>query len=136
MIVVDSSVWIDFFRDLPTPQVELLDRALGRNEVFAADLVVAEVLQGFRDDRSFDLVLDRLSLATPLDVSGQAVAIASARNYRELRRRGHTIRKTIDVLIATRCILNDLPLLFSDRDYLPFVQHLGLRSALDDHGVN
>lgn len=136
MIVVDSSVWIDFFRDLSTPQVELLDRALGHNEVFAADLVVVEVLQGFRDDRSFDLALDRLSLATPLDVSGQVVAIASARNYRELHRRGHTIRKTIDVLIATRCILDDLPLLFSDRDFLPFVQHLGLRSALDDHGVN
>lgn len=136
MIVVDSSVWIDFFRNLATPQVELLVRALRRGEVLAADLVVVEVLQGFRDDRSFDLALDRLSGATPLNVSDPAVAVQAARNYRTLRRHGATVRKTIDVLIATRCILGNLPLLFVDRDFLPFVQHLGLRSALDDHGVN
>ncbi len=109
-----------------------LDRTFGREPVIAADLVVAEVLQGFPNDRIFRLVEARLALADPLVISDHRVAVQAARHYRHLRGLGITIRKTIDTLIATRCILDRLPLLYSDRDFDPFVQHLGLRSALVD----
>ncbi|MCU6453561.1 PIN domain nuclease [Sphingomonas sp. A2-49] len=130
MIVVDSSVWIDYLRDTRTVQTEYLHASLGRREVAAGDLIVAEVLQGARDDRRFAIALDLLGLATSLTIGDHRVAVQAARNYRHLRGLGVTIRKTIDTLIATRCILDCLPLLYSDRDFDPFVQHLGLRSAL------
>ena len=130
MIVVDSSVWIDYFRGTTTVQTEFLDYSFGRDPVIAADLVVAEVLQGFHDARSFELAEARLALAYPLTVCDQQVAVQAARNYRQLRGIGITIRKTIDTLIATRCILDGLPLLYRDRDFDPFVEHLGLRSAM------
>jgi hypothetical protein len=130
MIVVDSSVWIDYFRGSRTVQADWLDRTFGQEPVIAADLVVAEVLQGFLDERSFRLAEARLALADPLVICDHRVAVQAARNYRHLRSLGITIRKTIDTLIATRCILDRLPLLYSDRDFDPFVQHLGLRSAL------
>ncbi|MHA0328996.1 type II toxin-antitoxin system VapC family toxin [Sphingomonas melonis] len=130
MVVVDSSVWIDYLRNARTIQTEYLHACLGRQEVAAGDLIVAEVLQGARDDRRFAIAHDLLSLATPLPISDHRVAVQAARNYRHLRSLGITIRKTIDTLIATRCILDRLPLLYSDRDFDPFVQHLGLRPAL------
>jgi predicted nucleic acid-binding protein len=130
MIVVDSSVWIDYFRGRQSVQTTYLDAAFGRTPVMAGDLIVAEVLQGFNDDRSFRLAEARFLLAEPLVISDHRVAVQAARNYRHLRGIGITIRKTIDTLIATRCILDRLPLLYSDRDFDPFVQHLGLRPAL------
>ena len=137
MIVVDSSVWIDYLRNTPTRQVALLDRLLGDEEVLVADLALVEVLQGTRDDDDFRRTLSRLSIGEPLVVSDTGLAVQAARNYRLLRARGITVRKTVDTLIATRCIIEDLPLLYSDRDFDPFVEHLGLRSAMDlDTGVN
>jgi predicted nucleic acid-binding protein len=136
MLLVDSSVWIDFFGARVTPQTTFLKEALGRRTILAADLVLVEVLQGTRDDRSFALVRDLLLQLDVLTIGGPEVALAAARNYRRLRVNGITVRKTIDTLIATRCILDDIPLLYSDRDFDPFVQHLGLRSALDAPGVN
>ncbi|GEM73295.1 type II toxin-antitoxin system VapC family toxin [Sphingomonas aquatilis] len=130
MIVVDSSVWIDYFRGVQSVQTAYLDAAFGRTPVVAGDLIVAEVLQGFSDDRSFQLAEARFSLTDLLVISDHRVAVQAARNYRHLRSLGITIRKTIDTLIATRCILDRLPLLYSDRDFDPFVQHLGLRPAL------
>lgn len=130
MVVVDSSVWIDYLRNARTIQTEYLHACLGRQEVAAGDLIVAEVLQGARDDRRFAIAHDLLSLATPLQISDHRVAVQAAHNYRHLRSLGITIRKTIDTLITTRCILDRLPLLYSDRDFDPFVQHLGLRPAL------
>lgn len=137
MIVVDSSVWIDYLRNTPTRQVALLDRLLGDEEVLVADLALVEVLQGTRDNDDFRRTLSRLSVGEQLVVSDIGLAVKAARNYRLLRARGITVRKTIDTLIATRCIIEDLPLLYSDRDFDPFVEHLGLRSAMDlDTGVN
>ncbi|MBI0474189.1 PIN domain nuclease [Sphingomonas sp. MA1305] len=130
MVVVDSSVWIDYLRATRTLQTEYLHSCLGGEEVSAGDLIVAEVLQGARDDRRFGIARDLLSLATPLTISDHRVAVEAAQNYRHLRSLGITVRKTIDTLIATRCILDDLPLLYSDRDFDPFVRHLGLRPAL------
>ena len=135
MIVVDSSVWIDFLRNQPTRQVAVLEQSIDE-DVLMPDLVLCEVLQGVRDTMQFERWRKRLALLEPLAITSHELAIQAARNYRLLRKRGITVRKTIDTLIATRCILDRLPLLYSDRDFDPFVEHLGLRSALDLPGVN
>jgi len=132
MIVVDASVWIDYFRKVTTPQTDLLDGLFGNEPVAIADLVLVEVLQGFTSDRQMERARDLLALCEYLPVCNATVAHEAVRNYRSLRVRGITIRKTIDTLIATRCILDGLPLLYSDRDFDPFVAHLGLRSAAAD----
>lgn len=129
MILVDSSVWIDFFRGRSTPQVEILDRRLGVTEVAVGDLVLTEVLQGFRSDRDYRTARALMETLNCFDMLGQTMAVRSAENFRALRRRGITIRKTADVIIATFCIEQHLPLLFSDRDFEPFVQHLDLLEA-------
>lgn len=137
MIVADSSVWIDFFRDATTRQVARLAVAIGSDQVIIGDLIRMEVLQGCRSDREFDDVLRITGAFAGLNIVDDALIVEAARNYRELRARGITVRKTIDTLIATRCIVDGIPLLYSDRDFDPFVEHLGLRSALDpDIGVN
>lgn len=137
MILVDSSVWIDRFANRNTAQVNLLsDLLANQQQVVMGDLMLVEVLQGTRDARHFDQTLGRLGDYPRLTVSTPWVAIQAARNYQYLRGLGVTIRKTIDTLIATRCIVDRMPLLYSDRDFDPFVQHLGLISALDASGVN
>jgi predicted nucleic acid-binding protein len=130
VILVDSSVWIDFFRGVTTPQVDALDRLLGVEPLAVGDLILAEVLQGFRSEKEFNQARKLLLTLEQVDIGGQDVAVQAARNFRTLRDRGVTIRKTIDTLIATRCIESDIALLFSDRDFDPFVECLGLRSAL------
>lgn len=130
MILVDSSVWIDYFRGIVTPQTGRLDALLGSEPLLVGDLVLAEVLQGFTSDRDFNQARRLLTSLEVVDLGGQEIAIQAARNFRALRRRGVTARKTIDTLIATRCIENGLALLYSDRDFAPFVEHLGLRSAM------
>lgn len=137
MILVDSSVWIDFFHDADTRQVALLVERIGAGEVLLGDLILTEILQGCDTDREFEAVRQMIEPFPMIDIVGTDAAVQAARNYRALRARGVTIRKTIDTLIATRCILDGLPLLYGDRDFNPFVQHLGLRSALDPaSGVN
>ena len=129
MILVDTSVWIDFFRNTATPEVDRLDRLLGSEPIAIGDIILAEVLQGFDTDRAFDdahRLLGRLDL---IEIVGRDAAVQAARNFRHLRSRGVTVRKTIDTLIATRCILDGLPLLYSDRDFDPFVTYLGLVKA-------
>ena len=130
MILVDSSVWIDYFRGTPTPQAEKLDSLLGSEPVATGDLVLTEVLQGFDSERDFNQARKLLTSLIVVDLVGQDIAIQAARNFRALRALGITVRKTIDTVIATRCIVSGLTLLYSDRDFDPFVQHLGLRSAL------
>jgi len=130
MILVDSSVWIDYFRGSTTPQVERLDSLLGTELVAIGDLMLAEVLQGFSSDRDFNQAKRLMTSLEVIEIAGQEIAIKAARNFRSLRARGITVRKTIDTLIATRCIEGRHPLLFSDRDFDPFVEHLGLKSAL------
>jgi predicted nucleic acid-binding protein len=128
--LVDSSVWIDFLRDRDTPHTDRLIRLLKSTRIRTADLVLTEVLQGVRDERAHARTLQLLTLPGVLCVSSAEVAVQAARNYRSLRDKGITIRKTIDTLIATRCILDRIPLLYADRDFDPFVQHLGLRSVM------
>jgi len=129
MILVDSSVWIDYFRGVTTPQTDLLDSLLESEPLATGDLVLTEVLQGFGDDRDFDLATKLLGSLTVIDLGGKDIAIQAARNFRALRAVGVTVRKTIDTIIATRCMESGFSLLYSDRDFDPFVRHLGLRSA-------
>ena len=129
MILVDSSVWIDYFRGIATPQVNKLDTLLDREPLAIGDLVLTEVLQGFTADRDFERALLVLTPLVLIQIGGRDVALQAARNFRTLRIRGVTIRKTIDTLIATRCIESGLTLLCSDRDFDPFVTHLGLATA-------
>ncbi|MDE2614280.1 MAG: PIN domain nuclease [Burkholderiales bacterium] len=127
MILVDSSVWIDFLRGKPTPQAEWLDRHLDVEVLAVGDLILAEVLQGVRDDRRFDEARRLLGQLEQVVVGGTALAVEAARNYRRLRAAGVTVRGTVDVLIATRCLADGLRLLHGDRDFDAFERHLGLR---------
>ena len=129
MILVDSSVWIDYFRSADTPQVALLDSFFGRSPLAIGDLIAAEVLQGVRDEREFKWVKKTLDAFEHIDLAGYDLAVKASENYRALRAVGVTIRKTIDTLIATRCIEDGLTLLHADRDFLPFSRHLGLKVA-------
>ena len=129
MILVDSSVWIDYFRAADTPQVTLLDPYFGRTRIAVGDLIAAEVLQGIRDGRQFLAVKKVFDTFTRLDLCGYDLALKAAGSRRALRARGITVRKTIDTLIATRCIEDGLTLLHDDSDFSPFAQHLGSREA-------
>lgn len=129
MIVVDSSVWVDFFNGTSTPEVERLDASLGVMPVAIGDLILVEVLQGFRRETDMATARQLFDSIPVIEMLGLANAYKAAQNYRALRRQGITVRKTIDGIIATACIEAALPLLFSDRDFLPFVRHLGLVAA-------
>lgn len=130
MILVDSSVWIDYFRGTSTPQADRLDALLGVEPIAVGDLVLTEVLQGFGTDRAFNRAKKLLTSLIVVDLAGQKIAIQAANNFRTLRSLGITAGKTIDTVIATRCIESNYALLYSDRDFDPFVEYLGLRSAL------
>ena len=130
MILVDSSVWIDYFRGTPTPEADKLESLLGVEPIATGDLILTEVLQGFISDRDFSQAEELLTSLVIVDLAGRDIAIQAAKNFRVLRSLGVSVRKTIDTVIATRCIESGLPLLYSDRDFDPFVKHLGLRSAL------
>jgi predicted nucleic acid-binding protein len=130
MILVDSGVWIDYLGGTSNRQSDWLDLHLPTERFAVGDLVLAEVLQGCRTDRQFQAVETMLAEFPTVTIVDHASAIVAARHYRHLRTLGITIRKTIDTLIATRCILDDIPLLYADRDFDPFVAHLGLRSAM------
>jgi predicted nucleic acid-binding protein len=126
MILVDSSVWIDFFRGKPSPQADRLDALLGHEPLLIGDLILVEVLQGFTADRDFDRARRLLGSLDLITIGGHDIAVEAARNFRTLRALGVTVRKTIDTLIATRCIASGITLLHSDRDFDPFAEHLGL----------
>ena len=130
MIVVDSRVWIDYFRGVASVRTDRLQALLGDHVLAIGDLMLAEVLQGFGRDRDFDIALRLLSSLTVIDIAGREIAILAARNHRRLRSLGVTVRKTIDTLIATRCISDGHTLLYADRDFDAFVDHLGLVSAM------
>jgi predicted nucleic acid-binding protein len=127
VILVDSSVWIDFFNGRSTRQTDLLDGFLGEEEVLTGDLIYVEVLQGFRHEREFQRAKRALDALPFVVLLGREVALASVMNYRALRQRAITVRGTIDVIIATFCIRNGHVLLHSDRDFEPMAEHLGLR---------
>ena len=129
MIVVDSSVWIDFLNGRKMPHVERLRAALGAEEIFLGDLMLCEVLQGLDSERSARQVESLLRRFEIVAMAGDAIAVAAARNFRVLRKRGITVSKTIDLLIGTWCIENRRALLHNDSDFRPMARHLGLIEA-------
>jgi predicted nucleic acid-binding protein len=129
MVIVDSSVWIDYFNGRDIPEVAKLDRLLETELLGVGDLILTEVLQGFRQDKDYQTAKRLLTSLTVFEMLGAGIAIKSADNFRDLRKKGITVRKTIDVMIATFCIENGHELLFSDKDFTPFVEHLGLMAA-------
>jgi predicted nucleic acid-binding protein len=130
LILVDSSVWIDYFKGTITAQTEILDSLLGRQPLAIGDLILTEVLQGFDNERDFSAARKMLTSLMVVDLGGQEIAIQAAKNFRALRRLGMTVRKTIDTVIATRCIESGYELLHNDRDFDPFARHLGLHVVL------
>jgi predicted nucleic acid-binding protein len=129
MVIVDSSVWIDYFNGRDISEVAALDRLLETELLGVGDLILAEVLQGFRQDKDYQTAKRLLTSLTVFEMLGAEMAMKSADNFRDLRKKGITVRKTIDVMIATFCIENGHKLLFSDKDFAPFVEHLGLMTA-------
>ncbi len=127
MIVVDSTVWIDYFSDIDNLQTNWLDLTLGGQPIALTDMILCEVLRGIRYDARFSRVRQELSSLVVFDSGGKDLAIATAQNYRFLRQRGYTVRKTIDCYIATLCISGGHSLLHRDHDFDPFEGHLGLR---------
>jgi predicted nucleic acid-binding protein len=127
VILVDSSVWIDYFNGVAVPQTDKLDQLLTREPLAIGDLILAEVLQGFASEREFNDAQRLLTSLTVVNLAGREIAIQAARNFRRLRKLGVTIRRTIDSVIATCCIESGYQLLHNDRDFDPFVKHLGLR---------
>ena len=126
MILVDSGVWIDYFTGIDNKQTATLDKTLGVQSVAAGDLILTEVLQGFRHDKDYRTAKALFDNVTIFEMLGRDMAIRSAENFRTLSKKGITIRKTADVIIASFCIKQKIPLLFSDKDFKPFVKHLGL----------
>jgi hypothetical protein len=127
--MVDTSVWIDYFNGVGNRHTDYLDGVLGQEPVAVGDLMLVEVLQGFRNDAAYRQAKSLLLDLTVLEVVTAERAVRAAQNYRYLRKRAVTVRKTIDTLIATFCIDRGIPLLFSDRDFEPFVRHLNLQCA-------
>jgi len=124
--IVDSSVWVDYLRGRRTAQTDWLDRHADTDPIGLTDLILCEVLQGVRDERLLPKLQKDLSVFQLFDTGGAHLALAAAANYRALRRRGLTVRGTIDCLIATFCLLNGHTLLHDDRDYDAFEEELGL----------
>jgi len=132
MIIVDSSVWIDYFTGKRSPGAEKLDSLLGKELVAIGDLILIEVLQGFRAEKDFRQARKLLLSLTVVNMLDTAITQKSAVNFRTLRKKGVTVRKTIDAIIATYCIENKFPLLHSDKDFQPFHKHLKLKNAVAD----
>jgi len=128
VILVDSSVWIHYFNSISTWQTDMLDAYLSKDPVIIGDLILTEVLQGFRSDKDYETAKNFLSALPFRQIGGYNVAVQSAQNYRRLRKAGVTVRKTIDLVIATFCILEELILLHDDRDFDPMVSHLSLKT--------
>jgi predicted nucleic acid-binding protein len=127
VVIVDRSVWVDFLNEVNTAEVRWLDQQLAKQRLGLLDVIVCEVLQGLSTEGEAAEVLRELRQFEIFEVGGLELATAAARNYRSLRRRGKTVRKTLDCLIATFCLTNGHALLHGDTDFDPFEQHLGLK---------
>ena len=126
MLLVDTSVWVDDFNGIENPQTDYLHENLDRTPILVGDLILAEILQGFRSESDFEKVRRVLGKFIQADMVGTELAVQSARNFRFLRQKGITVRKTIDSLIATFCIENDHQLIHNDSDFDGYEKHLGL----------
>jgi len=127
VIVVDTSVWIDYFNGMPTAPAGLLDALLGERVLAVGDLIIAELLQGFATEPDAKRALNLLEPLEFLEMAGRDVAIQSAASYRRLRRRGVTVRKTMNMLVGTCCLMHDHEILHNDRDFEVLAKHLGLK---------
>ena len=126
MIIADTSVWIDYVRGIDASYTDILDYELLNNRVATGDIIIVEFLQGFREEKDYRIakqIMDRLEYYNFL---GKEMAVESAENFRRLRKNGITVRKTIDVIIGTFCIVNGFELLHNDRDFDPMEKYLGL----------
>lgn len=128
MIIVDTSVWIDYFNAVRSSQTKVLDSRLGKELFGVGDLILTEVLQGFREDAQYRRVKNDLLSLEIISMFSSKRAIRCADRYRTLRKKGITIRRTVDVIIASYCIDEGHTLLFSDKDFIPFVEHFGLKT--------
>jgi predicted nucleic acid-binding protein len=129
VIVVDTSVWIDYYRQVETRETSKLERLLGRQRILLGDLILCELLQGVRDEREAGQLLGTLGRLPFEEMVGREVAVRAAGYYRELRVGGITIRKTVDLLIGAFCVVRGYALLHNDRDFVPLVRHFGLAEA-------
>lgn len=132
MILVDTGVWIDYFNGVQNRHTDTLDSGITEGVVAIGDLIFLEILHGIRNDRDYRKTKQTLLTLDQYEMFGTDMALKCAENYRTLRKKGITIRKTADAIIATFCIEQRIPLLFLDRDFIPFVDHLGLDSALPE----
>lgn len=132
MILVDTSVWIDYLNGVEHRYTDALDAGIVEGIVAMGDLILLEILQGIRDDREYQVTQRSLMTLDRLEMFGIGMPEKCAENYRTLRKKGVTIRKTTDVIIATFCIEERIPLLFTDRDFIPFINQLGMLSALPE----
>ncbi len=130
MIIADTSVWIDYFNGKVDSYTDELDKQLNEGNVVLGDLILLEILQGIKSDKEYSKTKKILETLDQYEMLGQSMVTRCANNYRQLRKQGMTIRKTADVIIATFCIENKIPLLFTDRDFKPFVEHCGLISVV------
>ena len=128
MILADSSVWIDYFNGRISPETDTLDRLLGQQLILAGDLILTEVLQGFRREKDYRIALELFEAIEIGNLAGRDIALQAAQNYRALRAKEITPRKTIDMIIGTYCIVHEHPLLHADRDFDVLETELGLRT--------
>ena len=126
MVIVDTTVWVDYLRGVRNPETEWFNAEVDRQRLGLTDLILCEVLQGIRDDTAFSRVQRELYKFEVFETGGVELAVAAAGNFRKLRQRGHTVRKTIDCLIATFCLRERHSLLHRDHDFEPFEHILGL----------
>jgi predicted nucleic acid-binding protein len=136
MIIADSSVWIDFFKGYPTPATAHLSEALASQNLLVGDLIMCEVLQGARSDKHADACELAMRRCKFIEMCSMPLAVAAANNHRRLRAKGFTVRKTVDLLIGTYCLMHGHTLLHSDRDFDPMEQHLGLKVVPTHYMVN
>ena len=130
MIIADTSVWIDYFNGKVDSYTDELDKQLNEGNVVLGDLILLEILQGIKSDKEYNKTKMILETLDQYEMLGHNMVTRCANNYRQLRKQGMTIRKTADVIIATFSIENKIPLLFTDRDFKPFVEHCGLISVV------
>ncbi|MCB1678801.1 MAG: PIN domain nuclease [Halioglobus sp.] len=130
MILVDTGIWVGYFNGKANKYSDTLDAALVEGTVVIGDLILLEVLQGFRSDKDYRSAKTKLGTLEQFAMFGHSMVTKCATNYRKLRNNGITIRSTTDVIIGTFCIENEIPLLFQDRDFVPLVEKLGLMPVL------
>ena len=127
MIVADTSVWIDYVKGIEAPHTDVLDQELAHDRIITGDIIITEFLQGFRDEKDYQKAKYIMDALQYYDFWGKEIAYKAARNFRNLRKKGITVRKTVGVVIATFCIEHNFQLIHNDRDFDAMEQYLGLR---------